>query len=408
MVLYPINGLNARMGSLFKTPKHLLLVDGEPALKKSINYMKRFGDISILAGEKYYDEIRIDWLPESARVFKVEPTNNVIETIKQTKHGNEELWIVDCDIVPRYVNRPHGDTVYCFNNSGSNQYSNFKLDDGKVVACNEKGEKYQYAGAGIYYFRELKDFLDFSDGCTSVSQVYASMLQSRRTIYADTTSDIFRLGTLPDITGGFTDNKLERTITKTGKTVLSEVRWYDHYQDKRDIPKILSFSPESMTMEYIERDADLNIYSVSEMIEKYRMYKPINTLPFEAYIDRIKYHLYNNTITGGSKLLNKLAEIDLPPTFSHGDLSLINIIPTSKGMKLIDPLYGDNFGNYLLDYAKLLFSLKFFNNDVANFHLLNDLVKAPIMPVMIASESVRVATYNKKFNFIAENLINEL
>ena len=414
MVIIPINGKNERMGALFSTPKHLLLVHGEPALEKTLGYMKKFGEISVLAGESYYKDIRVDWLNEDDTVFGVQETTNVIQTVRQHKDLHGDLWIVDCDVVPMKLNKPNGNTVYLFKNtSGLNQYSNYNVENGCITDCNERGRVYDYSGSGVYYFQHAEDFIGYSEGCSSVSQVFKKMLLDYKHVYADTTSDIFRLGTLPDITGGFTDNKVEKTITKTGKTVMSELKWYDAYLDKKDIPKIVSqhtedYYVDTFTMEFIDREGEFNVFEVLDLVEKYSRYEPLNLLPWSAYVSRIQSHLINNDISGGQKLIARLNGMVLYPTFAHGDLSCINIIPTRTGHRLIDPLYCSNFGNYVLDYAKLLFSLKFYKNDIGNFNLLRDQLDEEGLDVLIASEAVRVATYNKKFNFIAENLIAEL
>jgi hypothetical protein len=69
------------------------------------------------------------------------------------------------------------------------------------------------------------------------------------------------------------------------------------------------------------------------------------------------------------------------------------------------------FGCYVIDYAKLLFSLKFYSHDLMKYNMLyGRLVEEyeQYLPTLIACECVRVATYKKQFSFIAENLINEL
>ncbi len=417
MIVLPINGLNVRMGGLFKTPKHALLVDGVPAIKRTLDYMSQFGDIVILAGEQYYDDIKLDWLPKNCTVKKVKPTRNVIETIFQLKLNTktEPMWIVDCDVVPVKLNPPKGSTVYCFDNTGGpNQYSNFDVEDGFIKTCNEKEEKFDYAGAGVYYFDKVDNFISHSHGCSTVSEVFANMIDWMD-VRADTTSLIERIGTLPDITGGFTGNILTPTIIKNG-FIRDEVKWYNHYQDKGDIPYVYDYDFEKrrMTMGFLQKDGPLNIYSVVNLVKKYREYPPMNGLQFDSYRMQIHGHLEKNTICGSYKLETMLKDAYLDPTFAHGDLSVTNIIQTKTGPKLIDPLYSEaKFGSYILDYAKLLFTLKFYNNDLGNFDLLLSLIDYPPridvnINLFIASECVRVATYNKKFNFIAENLIYEL
>jgi hypothetical protein len=212
---------------------------------------------------------------------------------------------------------------------------------------------------------------------------------------------------------GFTDNSVTQVdglVIKTGKAIHNEYDWYNVYQDKADIPAIVGVQGNSLVMEYVERSGTLRTQEIMDVIRKYKKYPKLNTISDDAYYGRIAYHLeYNDLITNGDKLLDRLSIMVIEPTFSHGDLSVYNIIPTNTGLKLIDPLYSkDIFGSYVLDYAKLLFSLKFYNNDMKMYDELRALVGIVGIDVLIACECVRVATYKKQFSFIAENLINEL
>ncbi len=419
MTIIPINGSNTRMGGLFKTPKHLLMIDGVSALKRTVDYMSQFGEVLILAGKDYYGQIPLDVIYMHT-VTLVRPTNNVIETIFQGLEVDktEDLFLVDCDIVPIELKAPRKSTVFVFNNeNGPNHYSNFDIENNTVIGCNEKGEKFDWAGAGVYYFESQEQFISNSHGCESVAEVIEQMTAYGVEVLADMDNKIERIGTLPDITGGFTENIITPTITKTGNTVRDEVKWYKEYEDKNDIPRVQHYhvnhgdekETNVMTIDFLKAEGPLNIYSVIDLVEKYRTYRPMNILTFDVYRDRIKRHLSENEIHGAQKLIEKLYSIDLSPTFCHGDLGVTNIIQTKTGPKLIDPLYSDyKFGSYILDYAKLLFTLKFYANDLGNFNLLYNEINAPNIDILIASECVRVCTYNKKFNFIAENLIHEL
>jgi hypothetical protein len=216
-----------------------------------------------------------------------------------------------------------------------------------------------------------------------------------------------------DLSVGFTENRVTKVgglVVKTGFNVKDEAYWYDHYKDKADIPFIIGVKDEDLVMKYVDRDGEFSIDEVVKVVEKYRHYEPISTVQWTGYIDRIFRHLTTNLgINNGGRLLEKMHQMIIPHTFCHGDLSVYNIIPTSSGLKLIDPLYSkDKFGSYLLDYAKLLFSLKFYQGDVGSFNELYKKIDIFFMDVLIAAECVRVASYKKQFNFIAENLINEL
>ena len=190
-VIYPINGSNERMGKLFKTPKHLLLYKGISAITFSTTFMKDFGTVKVLIGN-YPDVPHVDNI-------KVTPTDNPVDTIKQFML-KDNFFIVDCDIIPFGLNKPQGNTVYLFRNENQlTHYSNFKVENGLVVDCNEKGKVFEWAGTGIYFFRMNDDFYQYSVGAKSVSEIIRRMVKAGKKVNADTTSKIFRFGTLEDI-----------------------------------------------------------------------------------------------------------------------------------------------------------------------------------------------------------------
>jgi hypothetical protein len=197
-IIYPINGKNERLGNLFKTPKHLLLYKGVPAIVASVNYMKSlFPDatILILAGRDYISGL--DAVGLGDHIIAVTPTSSQIETLRlETLERTGSVMFVDCDIVPISINPPKGNTVYLFENKKwMKQYSNYAVIWGAVVDSNEKGEYLPYAGTGLYYFEDVNDFNSYSVGCKSISEVIAKM----PSFGGDTTSQVFRFGTLNDI-----------------------------------------------------------------------------------------------------------------------------------------------------------------------------------------------------------------
>lgn len=210
--------------------------------------------------------------------------------------------------------------------------------------------------------------------------------------------------------GGFTQNKVYQfgdKVEKYGETVGAEFYWYLS-MPKQHIPANLNFSPGELGMDFVESAGPIDLNAVFEIVEQYKSFEKLNNHEWPVYIDRIRFHVAQSPISNGEKLIKELEKITLEPTFAHGDLSVNNIIQSKTGPKLIDPLYFNNFGSYLLDYAKLAFSLKFYNEDLAGFEKVKAQANVPFFDVLVASECVRVATYNRKFDFIAENLINEL
>lgn len=436
-IIYPINGKNERMGSLFKVPKHLLLLEGKSILLHSITtLLKTFptAHVLIITNKEYSEAIQQTLNNYSNITIKlVDKTKSQVDTLTKVTHDiSGPIAFVDCDIVPRKIspfNKKYT-TVFTFKNTHRLlNYSNFKANSSKtIIDCNEKQKLYANAGAGIYYFPDVSLFNKYSTDCNSVSECIYKMLQDGIRAKVNTDSVIGRYGTLQDIyvdnfsfrkskakdlSTGFTKNKVYKTnkfVIKEGTTVADEYAWYAFYKNKKHIPKIVSYSSNMITMSYIKRDADVQLDDVFELIDEYKQYDALNDLQFDAYIANITNHLSNNKgIINGPLLLDKLRTINLQPTFCHGDLSIMNIIPTKLGLKLIDPLYSKSkFGSYELDIAKLCFSFKFYKNDSASYTYIKQRSDLHYIDCLIAAEAVRVASYRSEYNFIAENLINEL
>lgn len=176
-------GKNERMGRLFKTPKYNLLYKGRPALEQTIEYMSQFGEVKVMTHENS------------------PPDTGIVDMLLQMDLP-DKFFVVDCDVIPIRLNPPQGTTVYCFENkAGLSCYSNFKVHpgDGEVFECNEKGEVFEFAGAGVYYFNDAKQFKTLATDCKSLAQVMAKILEYNFIVKADTTSEIFRFGSLQTI-----------------------------------------------------------------------------------------------------------------------------------------------------------------------------------------------------------------
>lgn len=175
-----IKGKNERMGKLFKTPKHNLLFRGRPALEQTIEYMSQFGEVKVMAHENS------------------PPDTGIVDMLLQMDLP-DKFFVVDCDVIPIRINQPQGTTVYCFHNKEKlTGYSNFKTTGEKVIACNEKGTVYPFAGAGVYYFEDIH-FKEHAKGCVTLAQVMAKFVEWNFEVKADTTSEIFRFGSLQTI-----------------------------------------------------------------------------------------------------------------------------------------------------------------------------------------------------------------
>lgn len=176
-----IKGKNTRMGKLFKTPKHLLLHNGRSAIERTKELMANFGEVIICDHEN------------------TPPDSGIVDMLLQMDLP-DKFFVVDCDVIPYKLNPPEGNTVYLFRNDEKlTHYSNYSLMNGKVLICNEKQEVYDWAGAGVYYFESAHVFKDCAKGFTTLAQVIHKMASEGINVKGDTTSEIFRFGSLQTI-----------------------------------------------------------------------------------------------------------------------------------------------------------------------------------------------------------------
>ena len=182
-----IKGKNTRMGSLFKTPKHNLLYKGRPALEQTLEYMNQFGEVNVMTHENS------------------PPDTGIVDMLLKMDLP-DQFFVVDCDVIPIKLTPPNGTTVYCFENkAGLGCYSNFETVDinGECIikSCNEKKQVFKYSGAGVYFFQTSIFFKEVAEGCKTIAEVIEKILKKNSALMpkADTTSEIFRFGSLQTI-----------------------------------------------------------------------------------------------------------------------------------------------------------------------------------------------------------------
>lgn len=153
----------------------------------------------------------------------------------------------------------------------------------------------------------------------------------------------------------FTQNDIiftEKTVIKKTEHSLFEYEWYKEAKHFLNVPNVLFCNDETIITERIYAERNPNADDVIGLLEKFAS-KSISNSPAVTYRKNIP------DIDGCSKktiqCLNHLNEIELNPTFFHGDLSTKNIIINDEAW-LIDSNYKNVFGNYLTDAGKSFFS----------------------------------------------------
>lgn len=134
-------------------------------------------------------------------------------------------------------------------------------------------------------------------------------------------------------------------------------------------PKVISVVIDTISIEYITGEAgnqkELSAEDIGEIISKIMLmslHRSETQFDAQGYIsfaiERLKIAGWENRF---EKLLSYLntskGELISNSTFSHGDLSLSNMIFTDNGLYLIDPSVRTEYSSFLNDFAKLRFSL---------------------------------------------------
>jgi len=218
----------------------------------------------------------------------------------------------------------------------------------------------------------------------------------------------------------FTTNKVRRVndfVVKKSVSSINEIKWYNKALELDiNIPEILSYDSDTITTKFIDGKSCSNTDLFLDVLKVFQSTPPVSKVGFGTYIQRIKNHLDNNKIIiGKNKLLNSLNVINIPNTFNHGDFSVNNLIESNGKLHLIDPIMSDDlFQSYVIDTAKHLFSILYYNLDYDLYNqcytkYVTDLdIDEKALNTLIACESIRVANRKPQLIDVCNNLIDIL
>jgi capsule biosynthesis phosphatase len=174
------------------------------------------------------------------------------------------------------------------------------------------------------------------------------------------------------------DNKVYKTAENTAQTV----KWYSVAKTFFKVPKIYSVIGKTICMEYLNEDDDgFNVFDViDKVINREKTIPSISNASFDSYIERCKVHLENIVDIASedkdgilSLFKTHAKEFESKRSFSHGDLTVDNILFVCGNVYLIDPNFDDNlFSSYILDIGKLLHSFNRYDRRLEYDTLLNN------------------------------------
>lgn len=160
------------------------------------------------------------------------------------------------------------------------------------------------------------------------------------------------------------------TVIKHCKDAAQQAGWYKEARRYGIyVPEVRSVVLDSITMQYIEGQSgaerilsESDIYRLVSYIMAFSIKRDGYIFDTDALIERAKDHLRSTNQTYDfTKLFNGLSackrESAANASFCHGDLSLSNTIFNDRGIYLIDPIVNNNYSSFMMDFAKLRFSL---------------------------------------------------
>ncbi len=158
------------------------------------------------------------------------------------------------------------------------------------------------------------------------------------------------------------------TVIKRCENARQQADWYGEARELGiNVPEVRSVVLDSLSMEYVagESGADRkltkqDIYRLAAIPMLFSLKRDGHKFEAAALIRRAKEHLEAAGKTGLFKgLFGYLtaAGLEAHASFCHGDMSLSNTIFAGKRIYLIDPIIAEGYSSYLMDFAKLRFSL---------------------------------------------------
>jgi len=208
----------------------------------------------------------------------------------------------------------------------------------------------------------------------------------------------------------YTDGKL---VHKTADNAHLAHAWFSYVNGYLNVPRIDRVVGQTITMEYINHDEFyLNNFTyralglIQEALDRMSNMDVLeNSYTFDDYVNRIAGHIeLAGDIPEFTDTLQRLKELDLQPTFSHGDFGVKNMLFKEDELFLIDPIL-DTFGCTELDIAKFIASLYINRYDdmtclaVRTLCAFNNFEEDDIT-TLIKSEIIRVYKYHPDKQFI--------
>jgi len=165
-------------------------------------------------------------------------------------------------------------------------------------------------------------------------------------------------------------------IFKTGDRVKDEAAWYLLARSMIPgyVPEVYSFVGSTLSLEFIKNSpprllTGAHLDAIKALLVEMSAFRSQSDAGIDTMLDRVKKHLDGwpaswSPIEKSNHLYDTLDHVigclpwGMTTSFSHGDLSLDNLLWTDHGVKLIDPIFDLKcYSSIVFDAGKLLHSL---------------------------------------------------
>ena len=217
------------------------------------------------------------------------------------------------------------------------------------------------------------------------------------------TPDSFLSLDIEQLEGGLSGADVYRSgnvVHKTADNSLSAMKWFHISRSSNlKIPEIYKLVGQTISMEYIDSNSNIDIDIVVKQLESNGNYYHAPIPDFSTYTDRVASKglddKYTRELSKYSNFYNK------HKSFCHGDASIDNILCRDNTIYYIDPIYlPEVYSSWLLDISKLLTSLK--RCDIMNNYnqVLNKYSMKKELLALEMSHWIRIYAYHSSKEYV--------
>ena len=312
------------------------------------------------------------------------------------------------------------DTIsFCRDRDWDNAKPNLPLIQKLISMYNDGWEVFLHTARGSLSAKTPEDARKkyeniITNWCKKYNVPYDKLIFGKPlgTYYVDDkslTPDAFLSLDIEQLKGGLSGADIFRegnTVHKTADNSLLAMMWFDISKSSNlKIPEIYKIVGQTISMEYIDNNSNVDIEIVLKQLESNSNYHHHSIPDFSTYVDRIQSKGLDSKY--GAELSKYSSFYNIHKSFCHGDASIDNILCRDNIIYYIDPIYlPDVYSSWLLDISKLLTSLKRFDRIGEYKKVLNTYDnKKELLPLEM-SHWIRMYHYHNSKKYVMKQIEN--